>query len=161
MKVCSPSTQKICIVLMFFISFIHFHLFFCFFIRKQGWRWNHTLNKLLLRILQSLQRLLRRLRENGFLPQFWTDKNKPVFCQTEKIQNECELAMPLRLGMQRMEPVTQNKWEISQRHTHAPLCLDSFKLIFCFLDVFFSFSGKSEHIKGRKYVTTASKQIWS
>lgn len=36
---------------------LHFHWIFCCFIRKQGWRWKHTLNKLLLRILHSLQRL--------------------------------------------------------------------------------------------------------
>lgn len=29
--------------------------------------------------------------------------------QTNKIENECELAVPLRLGIQRMKPVTQNK----------------------------------------------------
>lgn len=139
-------------------------IFICSFVfsSEQGWRWKHTLNELLLRILQSLRRLLRRLGENGFLPQFCTAENKHVFFQRrQKIQNECELAMPLRLGMQRMEPVTQNKWEISQLHTHARLCLDSFKLIFCFLDVFFSFSRKYEHIKASKDVTTVPNQIWS
>lgn len=120
-----------------------FPLFFCSFIRKQGQRWKHTLNKLLLRILHSLQRLLRQLQENGSLPQFCTDENKQVFCRRrQKMQNECQLAIRLRPGMQRMEAVTQNKWEISQLHTHARLCLDSLKLIFCFLYVFFSFSGK-------------------
>lgn len=74
---------------------LRFHLFSSFFTRKQGWRWKHRLNKLLLRILQALQRLLRRLGENGFLPQFCTDENKHFFCQRrQKIENECELAMP-------------------------------------------------------------------
>lgn len=58
------------------LHFHFFHFIFCVFIRKQGWRWKQTLNELLSRILQSLQRLLRRLGENGFLPQFCTDENK-------------------------------------------------------------------------------------
>lgn len=53
---------------------------FWVFIRKQGWRWKQALNKLLLRILQPLQSLLRRLGENGFLPQFCAAENKHVFC---------------------------------------------------------------------------------
>lgn len=140
---------------------LHFHWFFCFSSENKAGGEN-TQNKLLLRILQSLQRLLRRLWENGFLPQFCTDKNKQVFHQRrEKIQNECGLAIRLRLGMQRMEAVTQNKWEISQLHTHARLCLDSLKLIFCFLYVFFSFSGKSEDSNGSEDVKTLPRSsIW-